>query len=60
MSHTTLYAESLFYAGEPTQKVAAPDVSSIPNDFLMDHELISIFREFNDRIAPTPIRVDMR
>jgi hypothetical protein len=34
--------------------------TSIPRDFVMEHELISIFIEFNDRIAPTPAGVDMR
>ena len=44
----------------PFSRMGTGYVSSIPNDFLMDQELISIFREFNDRITPTPIRVDMR
>ena len=35
-------------------------VKSVPCDFFMDHEFISIFFEFNDGIAPTPYRVDMR
>jgi hypothetical protein len=46
-NHTTIFHPKLFY-------------DSVPGDFHMNDALIAIFVEFNDRITPAQVRVDMR
>ena len=46
--------------GLKRDSIFADNAIQFPGNFLMDHDQLSIFIELDDRITPTPTRIDMR